>query len=71
MHSQALVAFTEKVGAPRALRDFGLRETDVDRAADLAMQAHSWNPPPLVRDKIRGRLRSVWTGEVEAEAEQS
>ena len=59
---QALAGFADKVGAPRALRDLGLREADLDRAADLAMEAAYWNPRPLVRDEILGLLKAAWAG---------
>lgn len=61
---QALASFAEEVGAPRALRDLGMKEDDLVRAADLAMEASYWNPRPLVRDEILELLRSAWTGDV-------
>lgn len=59
---QGLAAFSDKVGAPRALRDLGLREADLKRAADLAMEASYWNPRPLVRDEILELLVAAWAG---------
>lgn len=61
---RALATFADRVGAPRALRDLGMAEADLGRAADLAMEASYWNPRPLVRDEILGLLRSAWAGEV-------
>lgn len=60
---RALADFADGVGAPRALRDLGLKAADLDRAADLAMEASYWNPRPLVRDEILRLLRLAWTGE--------
>jgi maleylacetate reductase len=60
---QALVAFADKVKAPRTLRDLGLREADLDRAATLAMQTPYWNPRPLVRDEILDLLKAAWAGD--------
>lgn len=66
---QALADFAGEVGAPRALRDLGMKEDDLDRAADLALEAFYWNPRLLVRDEVLGLLRSAWTGEVRADSQ--
>lgn len=58
----ALATFADMVGAPRALRDLGMKEDDLDRAADLVMEASYWNPRPLVRDEILTLLKAAWTG---------
>jgi maleylacetate reductase len=50
------------LGAPRALRDLGLREADLDRAADLAANNPYWNPRPIERDAIRALLQRAWEG---------
>lgn len=59
---QGLAAFADQVGAPRALHDLGMKEADLDRAADLAMEASYWNPRSLVRDEILTLLEAAWTG---------
>jgi alcohol dehydrogenase class IV len=51
------------VKASMALRDLGLREADLDRAADLAVQKPYWNPRPVERDAIRQLLQRAWAGE--------
>lgn len=51
------------VGANMALRDLGLGESDLDRAADLAVQNPYWNPRPIERDAIRDLLGRAWAGE--------
>jgi maleylacetate reductase len=58
-----LQAFAAAVGAPRALRDIGLQESQVDQAADLAMTSAYWNPRPLQRDAIRALLHRAWRGD--------
>lgn len=58
----ALATFADKVGAPRALRDLGMKEDDLDHAADLVMEASYWNPRPPVRDEILTLLKAAWTG---------
>jgi len=57
-----LYDFATALGAPRALRDLGLAETDLDRAADIAVQNPYWNPRPLERDAIRKLLQQAWEG---------
>jgi alcohol dehydrogenase class IV len=48
--------------APLALRDIGLREADVDIAADLAVQNPYTNPVPLSRVGIRALLQRAFFG---------
>lgn len=51
------------VNAKMALRDLGLAESDLDRAADLAVQKPYWNPRPIERNAIRELLGRAWAGE--------
>lgn len=60
---QGLAEFADHVGAPRVLRDIGMKEEDLERAADLALMAAYWNPRPLVRDEILDLLRAAWAGD--------
>jgi len=50
------------VNARMALRDLGLAESDLDRAADLAVQNPYWNPRPVEREAIRDLLQMAWNG---------
>lgn len=59
----ALHAFAARMGAPMALRDLGLAEADLDRAADLAVQNPYWNPRPIERAALRRLLQAAWAGE--------
>ena len=52
----------QTVNATMALREFGLLESDLDRAADLAVQNPYWNPRPINRDGIRDLLQQAWSG---------
>lgn len=54
--------FAREARAPLALRDLGLKESDLDRAADLALANPYWNPRPVTRDGIRGLLQAAWAG---------
>ncbi len=58
-----LHAFAGSLGAPMALRDLGLAEADLDRAADMAVQNPYWNPAPLTRNGIRSLLQAAWAGD--------
>ncbi|MEJ1170451.1 maleylacetate reductase [Variovorax sp. CCNWLW235] len=52
-------------GAPVALRDLGMKETDLDRAADLAVNSPYWNPRkagPAQRGEIRQLLQNAFDG---------
>lgn len=55
--------FAAGIGAPLALRDLGLKETDLDRAAEIAVKNPYWNPRPIDRAAIRALLGRAWAGE--------
>ena len=59
----ALWQFAKDHGAPMALRDLGLAEADLDRAADLAVQNPYWNPNEITRSGIRDLLARAWGGD--------
>jgi maleylacetate reductase len=48
--------------APCALRDIGMGNQDLDRAADLAAANPYWNPRPIERDAIRDLLQRAYDG---------
>jgi len=52
-------------GAPVALKDIGMQASDLDRAADLAVQNPYWNPRPIgqaQRGEIRQLLQRAYEG---------
>ena len=59
---KALHGFATRMGAPLTLEGLGMREDDLDRAADLAMQNAYWNPAPLDRAQIRSLLDAAFHG---------
>jgi maleylacetate reductase len=63
---RALYDFARAMGAPLALRDLGLAEADLDRAADIATQNPYWNPRPVERGALRQLLQHAWAGETPA-----
>jgi maleylacetate reductase len=58
----ALFDLAAAVGAPTALKDIGMRATDLERAADLATQAPYANPAPVTREGVRRLLADAYEG---------
>ncbi len=54
--------FAKSLGAPMSLQSLGMKEADLDRAADIAVQNPYWNPRPIERSAIRALLQSAWAG---------
>ncbi|KAJ7036555.1 iron-containing alcohol dehydrogenase [Mycena alexandri] len=52
----------KNLGAPSSLKDIGMKEEDLERAADVAMKSPYPNPAPLERAKILGLLRDAYGG---------
>lgn len=59
----AVYDFAKRLGAPTALRDIGLAEADIARAAELATQKPYWNPQPVSRGEIETLLKAAWAGD--------
>jgi alcohol dehydrogenase class IV len=57
-----------KLKVKRGLKDFGFKEEDVDKAADIAVANPYWNPREVERAPIRELIRRAWAGE-EAKAD--
>ncbi|MDP3082877.1 MAG: maleylacetate reductase [Rubrivivax sp.] len=51
-----------RCGAPLALRELGLAEADLDRAADIAAANPYWNPRPIARAGLRSLLQAAFEG---------
>ena len=47
---------------PLALRDLGLAEDNLDRAAEIATENPYWNPQTVERYAIRALLQAAWEG---------
>jgi maleylacetate reductase len=54
--------FAKAIGAPLSLKEFGLAEADLDRAASIAVENPYWNPRPIDRGSIRQLLQDAWEG---------
>ncbi len=66
---ETLHAFAQRIGAPMALRDVGLAEADLDRAAQIATENPYWNPRPVERGPLRELLQAAWEGSAPGAAE--
>lgn len=53
----------QKLKVKTGLKEFGMKEADIDKAADIAVSNPYWNPRPIERDPIRELIRRVWAGE--------
>ena len=51
-----------RLGAPTALRDLGMTESDIDLAAEIATADPYWNPRPVTRDSVRALLSRALDG---------
>jgi alcohol dehydrogenase class IV len=57
-----LFDLAQSQGAPVALRNIGMKESDLDRAADIAVGNPYWNPRPIERAALRQLLQDAWEG---------
>jgi len=61
--AQGLYDLARRLSAKLALRDIGMPESGIDKAAELAVTNAYWNPRPLERDAIRDLIARAWAGE--------
>lgn len=59
----ALYEFAKRLGSPMALRDLGLKEEDLDRAAEIATSKPYWNPQDVTKKDIAKLLEAAWRGD--------
>ena len=52
-----------KLKVQRGLRAFGMKESDIDKAADIAVSNPYWNPREIERTAVRELIRRAWAGE--------
>jgi alcohol dehydrogenase class IV len=60
--AEALRKLAEATGAPVALKDIGMPDDGIDRAADLAVANPYWNPRPIERAAIRALIEDAYYG---------
>jgi maleylacetate reductase len=59
---RGLHVLTARIGAPLALRDLGLKESDLDRVAEIASRDPCANPRAIERVGMRALLQDAWAG---------
>ena len=52
-----------KLKVQRGLKEFGMKEEDIDKAVDIALANPYWNPRPVERAPLRETIRRCWAGE--------
>jgi alcohol dehydrogenase class IV len=57
-----LLELTQSLDIPHSLRELGMPQTGIDRAADLAMKNPYWNPRQIERDALRELIGRAWAG---------
>ncbi len=57
-----LFDLAERLGAPLSLAALGFKESDIDRAADLALENPYWNPRSIDRDGVRALIEDAYHG---------
>jgi alcohol dehydrogenase class IV len=60
---KGLNVLLDRLNVQKGLKELGMKEEDVDKAADFAVTNAYWNPRKLERDPIRELLRRAWAGE--------
>jgi maleylacetate reductase len=61
--AQGLYNLVRRLGAKVALKDIGMPQSGIDKAADLAVKNPYWNPRPIEHDAIRNLIARAWAGE--------
>ena len=51
-----------RIGVKRALKDIGMPEAGIARAAEMALANPYWNPRPLDLGAIRRLIERAWSG---------
>ena len=54
--------FARRIGSPTRLQDIGIKESDLDRAAAIAVKNAYQNPRPIDAGAIRELLQAAWEG---------
>jgi maleylacetate reductase len=62
--AKGLASLNRSLGLTETLADLGLREADIERAAELVTTASYPNPRDASAEEVREILRAAWTAEV-------
>lgn len=61
--THGLNVLLSKLKVKKGLKEFGMKEEDIDKAADIACSNQYPNPRPVERGPIRELIRRAWAGE--------
>ena len=62
--TKGLNVLLEKLQVKRALKDYGMKEEDIDKAAEIAVSNQYPNPRKVEKEPIRELIRRAWAGEL-------
>lgn len=60
---KGLNVLLERLKVKRGLKELGMREEDIDKAAEIAVGNPYWNPRSVEKELVREVLRRAWAGE--------
>jgi len=60
--AQGLYDLAAALGAPTSLASLGMKASDLDKAADIAVQNPYYNPRPITREGVRALLQDAFDG---------
>lgn len=60
---KGLNSLLAKINLPWGLKDLGMKESDIDKATDIALSKPYWNPRDLEPGLIKELIRRAWAGE--------
>ncbi|KAG5351331.1 Maleylacetate reductase [Termitomyces sp. T112] len=61
--AQGVYDLAKGLGAPYSLRELGMKEEDLERAAGIAVKSPYSNPAPLEKERLLKLLRDAWVGD--------
>jgi alcohol dehydrogenase class IV len=61
--AHGLLELAQRLGLPNGLAEIGMRESGIDRAADLAVQNAYANPRPVDRASVRELITAAYRGD--------
>ncbi len=60
--AQGVYELAKGLGAPYSLKELGMKEDDLEKAADIAAKSPYPNPAPLVKERLLVLLKNAFEG---------